>query len=126
MTAKPVRVLPLVTAPLPGESLDSWLEAIAVRMDVTMAELYEHMGFRSPYSELWRHINRKLTSYEAGAIATATGYRVEDISAMTLARYPADVVGIDFNTGEFIGTAPWARVHGSAPVVSAAPVVAGS
>ncbi|WP_171055137.1 TniQ family protein [Mycobacterium sp. DBP42] len=113
MTAKPVRVLPLATAPLPGESLDSWLEAIAVRMDVTMAELYEHMGFRSPYSELWRHINRKLTSYEAGAIATATGYRVEDISAMTLARYPADVVGIDFNTGEFIGTAPWARVHGS-------------
>lgn len=113
MPAKTVRVFPLVTAPLPGESLDSWLEAIAVRMDVTIAELYEHMGFRPPYGALSSHLNRKPSPSEANAIATATGCRVEDITAMTLSRYPADVLGIDQDTGEFIRRVPWGRVHGS-------------
>ena len=36
-----LRAFPLRTAPRPDQALDSWLEATAVRLRVTMAELYE-------------------------------------------------------------------------------------
>ena len=71
MTA--LRTFPLRTAPRPGESLDSWLEAAAVRLRVTMAELYEAMGFASPHSELWRHIVLRPTDTELAAISATTG-----------------------------------------------------
>jgi len=71
MTA--LRAFPLRTAPRPDESLDSWLEATAVRLRVTMAELYEAMGFASPHSELWRHIVLRPTDTELAAISATTG-----------------------------------------------------
>lgn len=40
-----VRTLPLRISALPGESLESWLEAIAARYGATLREIYEAMGF---------------------------------------------------------------------------------
>lgn len=106
-----IRTLPRVTAPVPGESLDSWLEATAVRCGVTLRDIYAAMGFPSPFSELWRHINRQLADTDAAAIAAATGRTPEQVRNMTLSRYSA-LAGID-DTGRFTRAAPWARVHGS-------------
>ncbi|MUL78966.1 TniQ family protein [Mycolicibacterium sp. CBMA 226] len=106
-----IRTLPRVTAPAPGESLDSWLEATAVRLGVTVRDVYAAMGFASPFSELWRHINRQLTDAEAEAIAAATSRAPQQVRNMTLSRY-RDLAGID-DAGRFTGAAPWARVHGS-------------
>jgi TniQ len=82
----PLRAFPLRIAPRPGESLDSWLEATAVRLRVTMAELYEAMGFASPHSELWRHIVLWPTDTELAAISITTGLPPEQVRAMTLTR----------------------------------------
>jgi len=83
----PLRVFPLRTAPRPDESLDSWLEATAVRLRVTMAELFEAMGFASPHSSLWRHIVLRPTDTEVAAITATTGLASQDVRAMTLSRY---------------------------------------
>jgi hypothetical protein len=107
------RALPIRTAPLTGESLDSWLEATAVRLDVTVAELYEALGFCRPFSDLWRHIMLQPTDDEVTAISAATGVPPAEVRAMTLARYADSAVGIDSTTGRFAPTAPWGRVHGS-------------
>ena len=109
----PLRTFPLRTAPRPGESLDSWLEAAAVRLHVTMAELYEAMGFASPHSELWRHIVLRPTDTELAAISATTGLTPGQVRAMTLSRYAGIAVGIDSDTGRFAPTTPWGRVHGS-------------
>ena len=85
MTA--LRAFPLRTAPRPDESLDSWLEATAVRLRVTMAELYEAMGFASPHSELWRHIVLRPTDTELAAIRATAGLAPGHVRAMTLSRY---------------------------------------
>ena len=68
-----LRAFPLRTASRPDEALDSWLEATAVRLRVTMAELYEAMGFARPHSELWRHIVLRPTDTELAAISITTG-----------------------------------------------------
>jgi hypothetical protein len=95
----PLRTFPLRTPPRPGESLDSWLEAAAVRLRVTMAELYEAMGFASPHSELWRHIVLRPTDTELAAISATTGLTPGQVRAMTLSRYAGIAVGIDSDTG---------------------------
>ncbi|HTX53391.1 MAG TPA: TniQ family protein [Candidatus Baltobacteraceae bacterium] len=109
----PLRAFPLRTAPRPGESLDSWLEATAVRLRVTMAELYEAMGFASPHSGLWRHIVLRPTDTELAAICITTGLSPDHVRAMTLSRYADMAVGIDSGTGRFTPRTPWGRVHGS-------------
>jgi DNA-binding Xre family transcriptional regulator len=109
----PLRAFPLRVAPRPDESLESWLEATAVRLRVTMAELYEAMGFASPHSELWRHIVLRPTDTELAAISATTGLTPGHVRAMTLSRYADIAVGINSDTGRFEPTAPWGRVHGS-------------
>ena len=106
-----VRTLPLRTAPLPGESLDSWLEVIAARYGVTLREIYESMGFEAPFTRLGLYVNRQLTDAEVAAVATASGCTPQQVRGMTLSRY-STVVGID-DTGRFTGAGPWGRVFGS-------------
>jgi hypothetical protein len=124
----PLRTFPLRTAPRPDESLDSWLEATAVRLRVTMAELYEAMGFASPHGDIWRHIVVWPTDTELAAISITTGLSPEQVRAMTLSRYSGIAVGIDSDTGRFTPTTPWGRVHGSdsARIACKPPVVRGN
>jgi hypothetical protein len=49
------------------------MEATAVRMDVTLAELYEDVGFSSPYAALRHHKSGTNSHQEANTDATATG-----------------------------------------------------
>jgi hypothetical protein len=40
----PVRTFPIRLAPLPGEALDSWLEALAHRLDVRLGDVLDDLG----------------------------------------------------------------------------------
>ena len=84
-----------------------------MRLRVTMAELFESMGFASPHSNLWRHLVLRPTDSELAAINATTGLAPEHVRAMTLSRYADIAVGIDSGTGRFTPTTPWGRVHGS-------------
>lgn len=82
-----IRVLPLTTDPVPGEAVDSWLHAIAVRHGVTIKDVYQHLELDSP-SDLRTCISTTTLSDDmARRIGAATGVTPAQVHAMTLARY---------------------------------------
>ena len=48
MNPTPVRALPIHLAPLPGEALDSWLEALAHRLHTRLGDLLAAVGLPEP------------------------------------------------------------------------------
>ncbi|BBW99211.1 hypothetical protein BST36_14755 [Mycolicibacterium moriokaense] len=82
-----VRALPLATAPVPGEALDSWLQATAVRHGIALTDLYQHLGLDT-IRDLRDCISTvAVTNDTAQRISAATGVTPTQIQAMTLARY---------------------------------------
>src|SRR5512146_353243 len=86
MTAIPVRL-----APLPGEALDSWLEAYAHLLHVTVRDIFAFAGMdwdgingRQRTSKPWLH---QLDAPDLAALSAATGVPAETLAGMTLARY---------------------------------------
>ena len=47
----PARTFPLRLAPLPGEALDSWLEALAYRLDVRLGDVLGDLGLAAANQE---------------------------------------------------------------------------
>ncbi|MGW4838612.1 TniQ family protein [Streptomyces globisporus] len=113
------RTLPLRLAPVPGEALDSWLDALAHRLKVPLADLCRAIGLKGgPHSVYKRDdipANRVvlLRDPEAEAISAATGIAVSDLHAMTLARYNQRAILIDHATRRVNNHAMWARGRGS-------------
>ncbi|QZY47028.1 TniQ family protein [Mycolicibacterium austroafricanum] len=105
-----VRVLPLATAPVPGEALDSWLQATAVRHGIALKDLYQHLGL-----DMTRDL-RKAVSTIAGTddtaqrISAATGASPAQVHAMTLVRYLPAVTLRPDATPTFTAITP--RHHG--------------
>jgi hypothetical protein len=94
-----VRRLPLRVAPLTGEAVDSWLEAIAYRYQTPWADLLWALGGVLPAkgsSDVWV---RRLTETQTEAISAATELDAGALHAMTLADYPAIAIGADPSTG---------------------------
>ncbi|WP_326611417.1 TniQ family protein [Streptomyces scopuliridis] len=89
----PVRTLPIRLPPLPGEALDSWLEATARRMDTTLGDVLLHFGFpvRQRTGNQFRGIPADWTIFLderlTAAVAHATVTVPEAVTAMTLAHY---------------------------------------
>lgn len=89
----PVRTLPIRLPPLPGEALDSWLEATARRMDTALGDVLLHLGFpvRHQPGNQFRGIPADWTivldEQRTNAVAHATGTSLETIAALTLAHY---------------------------------------
>jgi hypothetical protein len=83
-----MRSLPIRTEPQPGESLTSWLCALAHRNQVTWHQILVAVG-------LYRHRNdtrrlrwaARLHPHEIHALAASTGLTAEALNAMTLARF---------------------------------------
>ncbi|MFF3713978.1 TniQ family protein [Streptomyces phaeochromogenes] len=82
-----VRSWPLRCAPVPGEALDSWLEAAAYKLHTPMGEVLDAVGVhewgraqRAPWMVLLRH-------HEAEDLAAATGISPPNLHAMTLAHF---------------------------------------
>ncbi|WSB48922.1 TniQ family protein [Streptomyces cellulosae] len=87
------RTLPIRLPPVPGEALDSWLEATARRMDTTLGDVLLHFGFpvRQSAGNQFRGIPTDWTIFLdeqlTAAVAHATGTAPEAVTAMTLAHY---------------------------------------
>ena len=84
-----IRRLPLHVSPLLGESLDSWLEALAHRHGATWGELLRSVGLTHPARPA-SNLIAALRHDEAEAIAAATGTSAETIGAMTLGKRGLD------------------------------------
>ncbi|MGW0163105.1 TniQ family protein [Mycobacterium sp. NPDC003323] len=111
--------LPLRVTPVPGESLESWLHALAHRHRAPWGDLLDALlPVPQPGpGRTWRRrftyrLTLSVTDDEAAAIAHATGTAVADIHAMTLARYAGRATGLDPVAGTYTPF-PWGRTHGS-------------
>lgn len=114
----PPRTLPVRLGPLPGEALDSWLEAIAHRLAVPLNDLMLALGLPGGAH---RRSNRPgtadrtiaLPSAEARAIAAAAGLGEARVHAMTLASYDQRAVVLDPATRLVNIRTLWGRGKGS-------------
>jgi TniQ/Bacterial regulatory helix-turn-helix protein, lysR family len=110
MTA--TRTLPIRVAPLPGEALDSWLEALAYRIRTSWADLLGAVGLATDRSGGIRWMMRT-EPLEVAAISTATGIAATLVDAITLARYVNTPLRTDPPAGTVSRAFPWGRIHGS-------------
>lgn len=107
-----VRQLPIRIAPIPGEALDSWLEALAGRTHTAWADLVTAITNRPRGA----HTNRwvvQLDPQDAETISQATRVGVDELTAMTLTRFDGRGVRIDSAVGEVSLEYPWSRGRGS-------------
>ncbi|WTW96107.1 TniQ family protein [Streptomycetaceae bacterium NBC_01309] len=108
------RTLPLRLEPLPGEALDSWLEALAHRLHTPLGNLMAGLGLPARKGRP-RPAERGITllAQEAAAIAFATGVSSRQINAMTNSHYQGTALMIDSATGLVNRSALWGRGRGS-------------
>jgi TniQ len=113
----PLRTLPVRIAPLPGEALDSWLEALAYRMHMPVGDLLGSVGLkRSTVKEPGTpagHWMAGLRPEEAATIAVVTGAAEAQVLSMTLAAYDGRALIIDPATRVVSKWRLWGRGVGS-------------
>jgi hypothetical protein len=88
-----VPAIPIRLAPLPGEALDSWLEAYAHLLHVAVRDIFAFAGVDwdrvngdQRTSKPWLH---QLDEPDLIALSSATAVAPETLAGMTLARYQA-------------------------------------
>lgn len=82
------RTLPIYLAALPGEALDSWLEALAHRTHTRPGDLQDAVGLAGPdRAAVGTGGVAMLDAAAMTRIATATGVPRTQLEPMTLARY---------------------------------------
>jgi hypothetical protein len=100
VTDPALRTLPTRVTPLPGESIDSWLEAYAARLDGSVGDLLVAAGLftkpddPAPRSEPPDH-TVYLLDHDAERIAAITGVTVPRLHAMTLRVFDRHAVSLD-------------------------------
>ncbi|MGW1196542.1 TniQ family protein [Streptomyces sp. NPDC002536] len=114
------RTLPLRVDPLPGEALDSWLEAVSARTDTPFGQTLHHLGFPSRTQQSrgagdlrppdWTIL---LRDEEAHRLARASGLTPETITAMTLVRYFPHAIHLDLERRHVDRKLLWGRGSGS-------------
>ncbi|MEV6699674.1 TniQ family protein [Streptomyces sp. NPDC051453] len=88
-----LRTLPIRVAPLPGEALDSWLEALARRLRTPLGEVTRSIGLprKGTGPTRLRRVPRSWTilldAEQAAALSLTTGVTDARLHAMTLRRY---------------------------------------
>ncbi len=112
----PTRTLPLRIPRVPGEGLDSWLDALAVRNAAPLSQMIEALGLSDGMSRhdfakpLW---TTALTSQESEHLAFATGVDQEQLRDMTLARWQGRAIQIDLQRRRVDRHRLWGRSCGS-------------
>ncbi|SDM26310.1 regulatory helix-turn-helix protein, lysR family [Lentzea albidocapillata subsp. violacea] len=91
------RTLPIRLAPLPGEALDSWLEALAERLHTNVFDLFRFAGVTTRWNTArsrkpWV---RHLDADQLTAVSIATGVPADTLAALTLDRYSGTGLIID-------------------------------
>ncbi|MCH0557005.1 TniQ family protein [Streptomyces sp. MUM 16J] len=113
------RTLPIRLPPLPGEALDSWLEATARRMDSTLGDVLLYFGFpvRQRAGNQFQGIPADWTIFLderlTAAVAHATGMVPEVVTAMTLAHYDGRALQLSAGGRAVTRHVLWGRGRGS-------------
>ncbi|MYX14977.1 LysR family transcriptional regulator [Streptomyces sp. SID8374] len=114
-----VRTLPIRMRPLAGEALDSWLEALAGRLDAQLGEVLRHLGLpvRDRSGNHLRGIPSDwtilLNEQQIGAITHASGLDEQTVTGMTLAHFDSRAVEINFERRYVNRRVLWGRGRGS-------------
>lgn len=101
------RTLPFRVAPVEGEAIDSWLEAVAIRFGTAFGDVAEHVGIPVDYLSSWVV---DLTDDQTEKIAQATASDPAAIRASTLRRFHGLAVSIDLENRRLRNDIPWARL----------------
>lgn len=115
----PARTLPIRLAPQPGEALDSWLEALAHRLNVRLGDVLGELGLATPVQHGVREVavptdwTIVLREDEATRIAHATGTAPQQLHAMTLTRFDGRALRIDLAKRQVSKHVLWGRPRGS-------------
>ena len=113
------RTFPIRLAPLPGEALDSWLEALAYRLNVRLGDVLDDLGLAAPSKNGVRdHAvptdwTIALRDEEAARIAHATGADPQQLHDMTLMRFDGRALRIDQDRRNVSRRLLWERPRGS-------------
>jgi TniQ/Bacterial regulatory helix-turn-helix protein, lysR family len=113
------RTFPIRLAPLPGEALDSWLEALAHRLNVRLGDVLGDLGLAAPNNNGARQLTVPadwtiaLREEEAARIAHATGADPQQLHDMTLMRFDGRALRIDQAKWEVNRHVLWGRPRGS-------------
>ncbi|WP_277243295.1 TniQ family protein [Mycolicibacterium obuense] len=108
-----IRTLPIRLAPIEGESIDSWLEAIADRTHTAFGDLLHAVGLpaRKPSGDgSWI---LRLTSDEREALTLATGTSPSFLDSMTLSTYFGRAIYVDTPVEALGRGFLWGRGSGS-------------
>ncbi|AUM20293.1 TniQ family protein [Rhodococcus ruber] len=106
-----VRSLPIRVTPLPGEAIDSWLEAIAHRTGTAFGDLdtalrEDSVAGRVRRPSLWPV---HLPPRDVDAIAAAADLPAAAVEAMTLTRYDGIALSLNGRKGRATVGFPWGR-----------------
>jgi hypothetical protein len=80
------RTLPLRVAPIAGEGLDSWMEAVAARHQAPFGDVLTRYGLAAAGAPIATWL-RALSGEQTSRIADAAGVDPQLVTVMTLARY---------------------------------------
>ncbi|MFI0977987.1 TniQ family protein [Streptomyces sp. NPDC021093] len=104
-----LRTLPIRLAPLPGEPLDSWLEALAQRSMVDFREILVALGLHRRHRGSIPDHTLFLRPEEAEPAATASGLSVDQLHAMTLRQYDQQALLLHRDRRSVIRMQLWGR-----------------
>ncbi|MCZ4095251.1 TniQ family protein [Streptomyces sp. H39-C1] len=111
-----VRTLPIRVPPAEGEALDSWVEAVAHRLDTYLKDLLPALGILPRRSGVpgsrWDWAVA-LSDTEAEAIAAATGIEADQVHRMTLRHYDRRALSLKPHSMTVNQRMLWGRGRGS-------------
>lgn len=107
-----IRTLPIRLAPIEGEGLDSWLEALAHRCDVRWRDILAAVGLPAGRFGVFASIV-VLDPSKAATVAAATGVSAATLVTMTLNRYEHVWLRTAAAPGTVSRGLPWGRLRGS-------------
>jgi hypothetical protein len=99
-----VRRLASRVAPVPGETIDSWLEATASRMQMPLGALARRLELPTDARPAWRNT---LSENQCATVAAATGVAPDTLSAMTLSSYDGTALRLHPESNRLNATFPF-------------------
>ncbi|WP_405018655.1 TniQ family protein [Kitasatospora sp. NBC_00070] len=109
MTWSPDR-MPIFVPPIPGEALDSWIEAYAFRLRINASGLLSFLNLNRSQT---RRMVVALTEHELGALSRATGVAPADLTRMTLSPQDGISIAIRPQTRGLARSPTWRGTSGS-------------
>jgi len=108
-----VRSLPIRLAPIAGEALDSWLEALAHRNATAFGDLLAAVGLNPYHGMATNGWIVALAPEQESTISAATDVSPGVLTTMTLAHYAGRAVNIHPETPTLKRAFPWGNANGS-------------